>query len=84
MREGDVQNIAAHSNTDLDPATYSLLYNCPATSLNVERSFSMLKRMLRVDRNFSSNSIEAYFMSYYSTNSGYLGNVEILESEDED
>ena len=39
------------------PETYAYLLDCPATSVEIERSFSMLNRLLAKDRNLNSESI---------------------------
>jgi hypothetical protein len=62
-------------STIITPALYVSLLKCPSTSIAVERSFSMLHKMLTKDRNFLSKNIFEYFCFYYNhsfeTESGY-------------
>ena len=67
LNDNDALKILDLHNKKSSPAQYTQLYECPATSIVVERSFSMLKRMLRVDRNFTDLNINASFISYNNT-----------------
>lgn len=42
----DVEKITLLKNDLLSPSKYLIFGNCPATSITVERSFSMLKKAL--------------------------------------
>ena len=47
-------------------ATYALLQNCQATTAAVERSFSMLKKILAKDRNFLPQNVHKYIVLHYN------------------
>jgi hypothetical protein len=49
----------------ISPSLYVSMLNCPPTSIAVERSFSMLKKMLQKDRNFLQENIYFYFCFYF-------------------
>lgn len=66
LKESDFESIVYLKNENISPADYILLHNCPCTSIAVERSFSMLKRMLRSERNFNVKNVESYFLTYYN------------------
>ena len=53
--------------TDISPALYELLQKCQPTSISVERSFSILKKMLATDRNFKAENVEFYCMMLYNS-----------------
>ena len=40
------------SRSEISPSNYVALQSCQSTSASVERSFSMLKKLLSKDRNF--------------------------------
>ena len=70
LDKNDARKIINLQNKNISPLLYSNLLNCPGTTIVVERSFSMLKNMLRDDRNFSDKNVNAYFLSYYNTRAG--------------
>lgn len=51
---------------EITPIDYVHLKKCPPTSIAVERSFSMLGKMLTNERNFRSDNIYHYFSEYYN------------------
>ena len=55
-----------NGDIEINPEDISNLWNCPATSISVERSFSMLGKLLRKDRNFKIENIKAYMVEYYN------------------
>lgn len=67
LLENDISVIVEMKNTNLSPSLYCLLQKCPPTSIAVERSFSMLKKLLAMDRNFDEKNIYKYFCFYYNT-----------------
>lgn len=56
--------------TDISPTLYGYLQQCQATSVCVERSFSILKKLLAKDRNFSSDNVEKYLMMLFNAPQG--------------
>ncbi|ORD93296.1 hypothetical protein ECANGB1_288 [Enterospora canceri] len=44
----------------IDEKIHSALSHCPATTICVERSFSMLNKTLAHDRNFKSSNVVSY------------------------
>lgn len=67
LGQNEISDLLQYSNSKISPETYALLKKCIPTSLPVERSFSMLKKMLSHDRNFNSENIYSYFAPYYNT-----------------
>lgn len=52
----------------LDSNDMDLLNKAQCTSVDVERSFSILKKLLRSDRNFGFGNINEYMICYYNKN----------------
>ena len=48
----------------ISPSDTILLMNAQSTSIDVERSFSKLKKMLEKDRNFKEENIVNYIICY--------------------
>lgn len=61
-----LQDIISLGRTDVAPALYASLQQCTATSVSVERSFSILKKLLNKDRNFREDNIEIYLIKLYN------------------
>ena len=58
-----------NSSTDVPKFTMKtriLLLECQCTSIDVERSFSMLRRMLRSERNFDKKNVNNYMICYFN------------------
>ena len=51
---------------DISPAVYHMLQNYQPPSASVERSFSMLKKMLAKDRNFKVESVRHYIILHFN------------------
>jgi hypothetical protein len=66
-KNNDLTVISTLSRDDLAPSQYFLLQQCQATSVSVERSFSILKKLLAKDRIFNENNIPFYLIMYYNT-----------------
>ena len=62
----DLETILNCSNSAIAPTTYALLQNAQPTSAAVERSFSMLSKLLRKDRNFDVKKVKKYLLLYYN------------------
>lgn len=52
---------------DISPFENVLLSNAPSTSVSVERSFSMHKKLLAPDRNFLVDNVEQYLFIYFNS-----------------
>ena len=51
---------------DISPALYHMLQNFQPTSAFIERSFSMLKKLLAKDRNFKVESVRHYVILHFN------------------
>jgi len=65
-KNSDISNIVNLRKDGVSPATYAQIQNCQPTSASVERSFSMLRKLLRKDRSFLPENVEKYLSSYYN------------------
>ena len=52
MQNNDISEIINMERQDISPAVYHMLQNSQTTSASVERSFSVLKKLLAKERNF--------------------------------
>ena len=59
-------DIMSLKRDDISPTLYGCLQQCQPTSVCVERSFSILKKMLAKDRNFKPENIESYCMMLFN------------------
>lgn len=78
LEANEISNINEFSNQKISPSIYCALRRCPPSSISVERSFSMLNKLLAKDRNFLAENVIKYMFFYY--NSKVFAN-EVLESE---
>ena len=60
----DLETIINCTNLTIDPTSYALLQKAQPTSAAVERSFSMLSKLLRKNRNFDVKNVKKYMMLY--------------------
>ena len=68
LEKSDFKNMVQFSITKkFTPEEYKFIIRCPPSSIAVERSFSMLKRMLRSEENFKNENVESYFITYFNT-----------------
>ena len=65
----DLKAIVNMSNTNVSPALYAKLLQCQATSCSVERSFSMLGKLLAKDRKFAQDNVWKYLALYVNKTS---------------
>ena len=65
----DLETIINCTNLTIDPTSYALLQKAQPTSAAVERSWSMLNKLLRKDRNFDVTNVKKYMMLYYNKTS---------------
>ena len=61
MQNTDISEITYMERQDISPAVYHMLQNSQPTSASVERSFSILKKLLAKDRNVKVEN-EKHFM----------------------
>ena len=66
LSNSDLETIIDCTNLTVDPTSYALLQKAQPTSAVVERSFSMLSKLLRKDRNFDGKNAKKYMMLYYN------------------
>lgn len=59
-----IMNLSRQS--EISPEQYMNMQKCQATTCAVERSFSILKKILRPDRPFSLSNISKYAILYYN------------------
>ena len=55
LSNSDLETIIYCTNLTINPTSYALLQKPQPTSAAVERSFSMLSKLLRKDRNFDEH-----------------------------
>ena len=67
IEKNDLYEIVNLKRDHISPDLYSKLLQAQSTSVSVERSFSMLKKLLRDDRNFLPENIEHYIVLYYNS-----------------
>lgn len=69
LTENDASKIGKlDENIDnIAPVDRVLLLNAQSTSIDVERSFSLMGNLLRKDRNFKPNNISKYMILYYNS-----------------
>ena len=58
LSNSDLEIIINCTNLTIDPTSYALLQKAQPTSAAVERSFSMLSKLLRKDRNFDVKNVK--------------------------
>ena len=51
---------------DILSAVYHMLQNSQPTSASVEKSFSMLKKLLAKDRNFKVENVQHYMLLHFN------------------
>ncbi len=69
LSNSDLETIINCTNLTIDPTSYALMQKAQPTSAAVERSFSMLSKLLRKDRNFDVKNVKKYMMLYYNKKS---------------
>jgi len=67
MQNNDISKIINMERQDISPAVYSLLQNSQPTTASVERSFSMLKKLLAKDRNFKAKNVLYYMILHFNS-----------------
>ena len=69
LSTSDLETIINCTNLTIDPTSYALLQKAQPNSAAVERSFSMLNKLLRKDRNFGVKNVKKHMMLYYNKTS---------------
>ena len=67
MQNNDVSEIIEKERQNILPAVYHMLHNSQPTSASLERSFSMLKKLLAKERNFKTKNVRHYMISHINT-----------------
>lgn len=67
LENNDVKKIITYSTTYNTQSEQIQLMRCLPSSITVERSFSMLGKMLEKDRNFLPQNVNIYFLFYYNS-----------------
>lgn len=65
-KNDDLDAIVTMKKEHISPGLYAELQSCQPTSAAVERSFSMLKKMLAKDRQFLPTNVAKYVSVYYN------------------
>ncbi|MGL6120339.1 MAG: hypothetical protein ACRC0V_07510 [Fusobacteriaceae bacterium] len=66
LKKNDILNIKSMSNERLNPETYCFLLKSQATSVQVERSFSILNKFNAKDRNFNDENFSKNLILHYN------------------
>ena len=66
LQQSEILDIVNCSRPEISPRLYSLLHNCQYTSAAVEKSFSLLKKLLT---NFHSENVRKYIIILYNSTS---------------
>ena len=66
MQNNDIFEIINIERQDISPAVYHMLQTSQPTSTSVERSFSMLKKLLAKDRNFKVENVRHYMILHFN------------------
>ena len=66
LNGNELSVIVSPSRPEISPATYAQLKEAQCTSTAVERSFSMLQKLLRDDRNFRPENVKKYIVAMFN------------------
>ena len=69
-QNNDISEIINMERQDIAPAVYHMLQNSEPTSTSVERSFSILKKLLAKDRNFKVENMRHHMILHFMCPSG--------------
>ena len=69
LSNSDLETVINCTNLTIVPTSHALLQKAQSNSAAVERSFSMLSKLLRKDRNFDVKNVKKYMMLYYNKKS---------------
>ena len=65
-QNNDISKVINMERQDISPAAYHILQNSQATSASVERSFSILKKLLAKYRNFKVENVRHYIILHFN------------------
>ena len=65
LQNNDISQIINEERQDISPAVYHMLQNFQPTSATVEKSFSMLKKLMAKDRNKVEN-VRHYMILHFN------------------
>ena len=66
MQNNDISEIINMERQDISPAVYHMLQNSQPTSAFIERSFSMLKKLLAKDKNSKAENVRHYMILHFN------------------
>ena len=66
LQNNDISKIINMERQDISPAVYDMLQNSQPISASVERSFSVLKKLLAQDRNFKVEIVRHYMIFHFN------------------
>ena len=66
LKKNDLMDIIEMNREEIAPAVYGMLQKCQPTTASVERSFSMLNKLLAKDRNFLPQNVKHYMCVHYN------------------
>ena len=66
MQNNDISEIINMERQNISPAVHHILQNSHPTSASVERSFSMLKKLLAKDRNLKVEIVRHYMILHFN------------------
>jgi len=72
MQNNDISKMINMERQDISPAVYSLLQNSQPTTASVQRSFSMLKKLLAKDRHFKAENVHHYMILHFNSSTWWL------------
>ena len=67
MQNNDISVIRNIERQDISPAVYHMLQNFQPTSASVQKTFSMLKKLLAKHRNFKAENVRHYMILHFIT-----------------
>ena len=70
MQNHDISEIMNMERQHISPAVYHRLQNSQPISASVERSFSMLKKLLTKDKNFKIENVRHYMILHFNASTG--------------
>jgi hypothetical protein len=67
LAKNEIVDIVGLTRPNISPSLYAKLLCAQATSVSVERSFSMQKKLLAKDRNFLPDNAEKFLILHYNS-----------------
>ena len=67
MQSNYISKIKNMERQDISPAFYSLFHHYQITTTSVEKSFSMLRKLLAKDRKFTVENVKEYMILNFSS-----------------